>query len=434
MVYKKAHAFKILTAVFCAVLSLSVFMRCGVNAEASEVRTLDDLGLFSLTSTATDGFWVQTSAGTYLESENMTFFDFSSEFEAVTYNTYYMDSSFRTYAGDGLMLHGTYDFSYSISRTGGDPFPSGAVSSVIYPRVEHISHYLIVDNTEYFIGLGAVGSNDFWLTIESLPMSSYFQIKTVVSGSVSFNVSCRGIWTGCLSSPYFTVSVQDTWTEMTVYPYVNDAGVILENVQTLRSETAVNAQTQQSLTQQQTAQQHTDAQTSQQLTQQQTQQQHQDAQDALTEQQKQTEIQEEQKETTKGIFSKITDFFGSFFDKLSELVMHLVVPTSDELMTFLNEVNTWFGERLGFIYYPFDLAVRIVSAFAGGSADTSITVPALSLNLMGSQYTIWGAFTVNLDEFGIFVYVRYFTSALLCLGVGKLAVSKWDDWIGGKKT
>lgn len=70
----------------------------------------------------------------------------------------------------------------------------------------------------------------------------------------------------------------------------------------------------------------------------------------LEETKKQTEIAEEQKETTKGIFAKITDFFGSFFDNLIEMVRNLIVPSSDDLLAFLGEVNDWFGERLGFIW------------------------------------------------------------------------------------
>lgn len=142
-------------------------------------------------------------------------------------------------------------------------------------------------------------------------------------------------------------------------------------------------------------------------------------------------IANEQKETSKGILGKITEFFGGFFSNLENSILHLVVPTAQEITTFLDSVNTWFSARLGFIWYPFDLAIRLVSALAGGSADSLFTVPSLSLNILGQSYTIWNELTVNLDEFGIFVYVRFFTSALLASLTVKLAVDKWDEWIGG---
>lgn len=196
----------------------------------------------------------------------------------------------------------------------------------------------------------------------------------------------------------------------------------------------VTDKVQQQLTQQQTEQQHQDAQAQKDAIDNQTKQQAEDAAKQLEEQKKQTAIAEEQKETTKGIFGKISSFFASFFENIINAVASMVLPDSDELMAFLDEVNTWFGDRLGFIYYPFDLAVQLVQAFAGGDANQEFTVPALTLNILGEQYAIWESFTVDLDAMGIFVYVRYFTSAMLCLGVGKLAVDKWDDWIGGKRS
>lgn len=161
------------------------------------------------------------------------------------------------------------------------------------------------------------------------------------------------------------------------------------------------------------------------------QQQQQAAADQLEESKKQTAIAEEQAETTKGIFGKIADFFGSFFDKVIDTVKHLIIPTAEELTAFLQEVNDWFGARLGFVWYPFSLAVDLVSALAQGSADQQLTVPAFRFSVAGTEYTIWEAQTVDLDTLDIFKYVRFFTSALLAAGVVRMAVNKWDEWIGG---
>lgn len=107
------------------------------------------------------------------------------------------------------------------------------------------------------------------------------------------------------------------------------------------------------------------------------------------------------------------------------------MPSSEDLTAFLEEVNEWFSARLGFIWYPFSLALDIVSAFAGGTADTMFKVPGLTLNILGGEHTIWNPIEVDLDAFGIFKYVRMFTSFLLVAGVVKLAHDKWDEWIGG---
>lgn len=142
-------------------------------------------------------------------------------------------------------------------------------------------------------------------------------------------------------------------------------------------------------------------------------------------------LQEEANTTSKNIFEKITDFFDNFFTRLGDFLLGLIVPSSDDLTAFLNEVNDWFSERLGFIWYPFSFAVDAVSALAGGTADTGITVPALTLNMFGGTYTIWNEMQVDLDAFGIFRYVRLFTSFICVGGIVALAYNKWDEWIGG---
>lgn len=153
-------------------------------------------------------------------------------------------------------------------------------------------------------------------------------------------------------------------------------------------------------------------------------------------QQQANELQEENNKTQKSIFSKITDFFNSFFDNLSNLVLRLVVPTQEELSTFFDEINTWFSDRLGFLWYPFDLAVRIVSLFgtqtkASAVIGSNFKIPEMKLNMLGTTYTIYGGGSVDMDAFGIFTYVRYFTSFLIVAGIIRMAIHKWDEWIGG---
>lgn len=142
-------------------------------------------------------------------------------------------------------------------------------------------------------------------------------------------------------------------------------------------------------------------------------------------QQEANDLQREQNET-------VSSFFGSFFSKLGEALLSLVVPTSEQLSEFLAEVNDWFSARLGFIWYPFSFAVDMVTALAGGTANETFQIPALTIKLWGQDFAIWQAQAVNLDAFSIFSYVRFFTSALVVSGVVKLAWDKWNDWIGGR--
>lgn len=153
----------------------------------------------------------------------------------------------------------------------------------------------------------------------------------------------------------------------------------------------------------------------------------------------QLEVEKEQNETTKNIFEKISDFFGSFFDNIISTVVHLIIPTEEELQAFLQEIQDWFSAKLGFIWTPFDLAIRLVHFFtdtapapgARSASDAIFIVPALNLNIQGTTYEIWPEFTTNMDEFGIFSFVRKVGDIILVIMVTKLAVSKWDEWIGG---
>lgn len=107
----------------------------------------------------------------------------------------------------------------------------------------------------------------------------------------------------------------------------------------------------------------------QQLTQQQTEQQHKDAEAQLTESQKQTSIQEEHKNTTKGIFSKISEFFAGFFDGITNSLLSLFVPDDDYFSDFFARLNTFFEEKLGMLYTPIGLFVDLLSALGDASGE-----------------------------------------------------------------
>lgn len=132
------------------------------------------------------------------------------------------------------------------------------------------------------------------------------------------------------------------------------------------------------------------------------------------------------------VWDSVTDFFSDFWGNLGDSLYALVVPDVEELLAYFEELNAWFSDRLGFIWYPFDLAVQMVTALAAGEADSTFKVPAGQVNIMGETMTIWEAQEIDLDPIGIFVYVRYFTSAILVCGVIRLAINKWDSWIGGR--
>ena len=141
------------------------------------------------------------------------------------------------------------------------------------------------------------------------------------------------------------------------------------------------------------------------------------------------DITEEDRE--QNLYYSIKNFFSGFFRNLNNSLKSAVVPSGDDVMTLLQDMNDWFSERFGFIWYPFDLAIDIVGAFALGEPDSKITVPALTLNMFGG-IKLWDEFQADLDPIGFLEYVRFFTSAIMCCGVAGLALNKWNEWIGGE--
>lgn len=129
--------------------------------------------------------------------------------------------------------------------------------------------------------------------------------------------------------------------------------------------------------------------------------------------QKGNEIAEETKETTKGIFSSITDFFGNFFQNLIDTVVSIFVPSAEEMGDLFGQLNDFFSNTFGFLYAPFDYIIQLLGVFTSATGDTGLTFPGFSI--MG--YEVWPDITYDLSEDElvgtILGYVRTGTGILL---------------------
>ena len=142
-------------------------------------------------------------------------------------------------------------------------------------------------------------------------------------------------------------------------------------------------------------------------------------------------IQKEQAETSKGILSSITDFFGSFFDNLIQSVISVIVPSSEEMSVLFGQLNQFFSDTFGFLYYPFDFLIRAFNVFLDSDSETGLTFPSFSI--MGHE--VWGSQTYDIgsDDLAgsIFQYVRIGTGALLSLGFVDYLRRFFDKRFGG---
>ena len=87
----------------------------------------------------------------------------------------------------------------------------------------------------------------------------------------------------------------------------------------------------------------------------------------------QTDAIKENTETNKGIWETIKDilsyinpFSENFFvykliELLVEAIKSLFIPSDDFLGTYFTDLKEWFSDRLGFLFYPFELVIDILN-------------------------------------------------------------------------
>lgn len=79
-------------------------------------------------------------------------------------------------------------------------------------------------------------------------------------------------------------------------------------------------------------------------------------------------------DNTSGILSKITDFFGSFFENL----IGIFVPEDGYFSGWFNRVNTLLSDKLGMLYAPFDLVISTLQAiYSSSTTESGIPFPGI---------------------------------------------------------
>ena len=96
-----------------------------------------------------------------------------------------------------------------------------------------------------------------------------------------------------------------------------------------------------------------------------------------------------------------------------DTIMRFFVPSSSEMERAINELNTFFDDRFGFLYAPFNYFIQLCNALLTDSASTSLTFPGFSI--MG--YAVWPDQVYDLGSdplvMSICGYVRIGTGVLL---------------------
>ena len=147
----------------------------------------------------------------------------------------------------------------------------------------------------------------------------------------------------------------------------------------------------------------------------------------------QKEIMEEQSDTQKGILSKITEFFGGFFENMTNSLIGLIVPSKEDIADLFDRLNQFFSDTFGFLYYPFDFLYQLFDVFLNTPENYGVKLTLPGFTIMG--YTVWesmdASLIFNTDWYRIFSYVRTGTGFLLCTAFLIHLRNFFDDRFGG---
>ena len=90
------------------------------------------------------------------------------------------------------------------------------------------------------------------------------------------------------------------------------------------------------------------------------------------------QIAQDTANTTHSIFDKISDFFAGFFDGIINALKSLFIPDDEFFSDFFTRLNDFFSEKLGALYTPIDLFIRLLQAIQNASAgNAGIPFPGL---------------------------------------------------------
>lgn len=107
--------------------------------------------------------------------------------------------------------------------------------------------------------------------------------------------------------------------------------------------------------------------------------------DQLAEAKKQTDESRKQTDESKkqtgimsGLLDKITTFFNNFFSGLINALVSVFVPEDGYFKNYFDRLNKFFSDKLGMLYAPIDMFVKLLNGIKGASGtDAGIVFPGL---------------------------------------------------------
>lgn len=148
--------------------------------------------------------------------------------------------------------------------------------------------------------------------------------------------------------------------------------------------------------------------------------------------------------TLKEVLSYINPFSENFFvykliDLLVDALKSLFVPSSDFFNNWVSDMNDYFGERFGLLYYPIEIVIEFLTRLynLSTSLDSNFVLTFPDLKLMDTVLISGFSFDFNTflqDETFKSIYDIYLISVdvVLILGLVILCKNTFVDIFGGK--
>lgn len=152
-------------------------------------------------------------------------------------------------------------------------------------------------------------------------------------------------------------------------------------------------------------------------------------------------------EQNKNIFQKIGDIFNllnpfheNFFGrKLVELIIDglkgLFIPENEYFSNYFDELNNWFSDRLGFLYYPLDVLFDLFNRFLSLSSDNlviripEIKEPTTDVVLINNQSFDFNTLLENQVLRNLHNIYLILIDAIICFGLVNLLYNKYEEVI-----
>lgn len=82
------------------------------------------------------------------------------------------------------------------------------------------------------------------------------------------------------------------------------------------------------------------------------------------------------------------------------MLKSIFIPSDDFFTNWLDDLNEYFGNAFGILYYPFELLISFLNRVNQINDTTSaiISIPEFKLNFMGYEAVLFAGFTYNLND------------------------------------